>query len=130
MVFLWIVSILARSVHYYAGIRWHRVTESDSFQVSLFIFWALYGILHIVMGHRMKKRAPWKAGAVLVAVDIAKLIILDMRDIGAIPRILSFFAAGIVLLFIGWAAPLPPVTAAESRKNTNETTNTPGDKDK
>ena len=108
MVFFWIVSILARSIHYYAGISWRRVSVSDAFQLSLFIFWALYGIFHIILGHRKKMRLPWIAGAILVALDIAKLILLDMRDIGAVPRILSFFAAGLVLLFIGWAAPLPP----------------------
>ena len=114
MVFLWITSILARSIHFYAGIPWHMVSSSDAFNVGLFIFWALYGILHIITGHRKKSRPPWIAGAILVVADIAKLILLDMRDIGAIPRILSFFAAGIVLLFIGWAAPLPPAAKTSS----------------
>ena len=108
LAFAWIVSILARSVHYYAAVPWHRVASSDIFQFCLFIFWALYGILHIVIGHRKGRRVPWIAGTVLVAVDIAKLILLDMREISTIPRILSFFAAGLVLLFIGWVAPLPP----------------------
>ena len=108
MIFFWIVSILARCIHFYTGIAWYKVPDSDGFQLCLFIFWALYGILHIILGHRMKKRVPWIAGAVLVSADIAKLILFDMSDIGAVPRILSFFAAGIVLLFIGWAAPLPP----------------------
>ena len=111
MVFFWIVSILARSVHYYAGIPWRRVSSSDAFQLSLFIFWALYGIFHIILGHRKKQRLPWVAGAILVVMDIAKLILFDMNGIGAVPRILSFFAAGLVLLFIGWAAPLPPAAA-------------------
>ena len=108
MVFFWVVSILARSVYHYAGVSWRRVAGSDIFQLCLFIFWALYGILHIITGHRLKKRAPWIAGALLVTVDIIKLILLDLREFGAIPRILSFFAAGLMLLFIGWAAPLPP----------------------
>lgn len=108
LIFFWIVSILVRSVHYYAGIYWSGVPGSDEFQFCLFIFWAFYGIFHIILGHRKKLRTPWIAGTVLVGADIAKLILFDMRDIGAIPRILSFFAAGLVLLFIGWAAPLPP----------------------
>jgi len=109
LVFLWIVSILARSVHNFAGLPWRRVPASDIFQLCLFVFWALYGILHIVTGHRKKSRVLWIAGAVLVTADIAKLILFDMRGIGAVPRILSFFGAGLVLLFIGWAAPLPPI---------------------
>jgi hypothetical protein len=108
MAFLWVVSILARSVHNFVDLPWRRVFVSDEFQLCLLVFWALYGILHIVTGHRKKSRALWIAGAILVTADIAKLILFDMRGIGAVPRILSFFGAGLVLLFIGWAAPLPP----------------------
>jgi len=112
-VFIWIVSILARSVHNFADLSWRALPASDEFQLCLLVFWALYGILHIVTGHRKKNRALWIAGAVLITADIAKLILFDMRGIGAVPRILSFFGAGFVLLFIGWAAPLPPPVAEE-----------------
>jgi uncharacterized membrane protein len=108
LAFFWVMSILARSVHFYAGVRWRNVIGSDEFQLCLFIFWVLYGILHIILGHRKKLRAPWIAGTILIAVDIAKLVLFDMRGASTVPRILSFFAAGLVLLFIGWAAPLPP----------------------
>ena len=119
LVFFWITAILARNVHYFSPIYWRMVGASSIFQLCLFVFWALYGILHIILGHRAKKRIPWIAGAVLVSVDIAKLILLDMKDFGAIPRILSFFTAGLVLLFIGWAAPLPPsVTGQIQEKKT------------
>jgi len=121
LVFFWIISILARSVYYYSGISWRRVFGSDVFQLCLFVFWALYGILHIIFGNRMKTRIPWIAGAILVTVDIAKLILLDMREISAVRRILSFFVAGLVLLFIGWAAPLPPPHPPELRNDTNTT---------
>jgi uncharacterized membrane protein len=40
-----------------------------------------------------------------------------MREIGTIPRIISFFGAGIVLLFIGWAAPLPPPAGIAAKEN-------------
>jgi uncharacterized membrane protein len=108
MIFLWIVSILARSMHFYAAIPWRNVIGSDAFHICLFIFWAIYGVFHVVLAHKKKRRGFWIAGAILVAVDIAKLILFDMRGIGPVPRILSFFAAGLILLFIGWAAPLPP----------------------
>jgi uncharacterized membrane protein len=45
---------------------------------------------------------------VLTLADIAKLILLDMANTGTLARIASFFIAGLILLFIGWAAPLPP----------------------
>jgi hypothetical protein len=108
MAFLWIASILARSVHNFAALPWRNVPASNEFQLCLFVFWALYGIFHIAAGRRKKSRALWISGAILVTADIAKLVLFDMRGIGAVPRILSFFGAGLVLLFIGWAAPLPP----------------------
>ncbi|MCL2129927.1 MAG: DUF2339 domain-containing protein, partial [Treponema sp.] len=120
LTFLWIISILARSLHFFAGIRWDEVASSGGFQLCLFVFWALYGILHIVLGHKKKKRIPWIAGAILVAIDIIKLILFDMRDINTVPRILSFFAAGLVLLFIGWAAPLPPPHLSTKEKVNEE----------
>jgi uncharacterized membrane protein len=50
--------------------------------------------------------------------DIGKLLLFDMADIGVPYRILSFFIAGLILLFIGWAAPLPP--AGEERTGQEE----------
>jgi len=46
-------------------------------------------------------------------VDIAKLLVLDLANSGTVTRIVSFFIAGIVLLFIGWRSPLPPKRKSE-----------------
>jgi uncharacterized membrane protein len=37
-----------------------------------------------------------------------------MAGISVPYRILSFFIAGLILLFIGWAAPLPPARQKET----------------
>jgi uncharacterized membrane protein len=107
-VFLWITGIIARSVHFYADISMNLVSRSSEFHLGIFIFWALYGILHIIAGNKIKSRPVWIAGTVLTIVDVAKLLLLDLADSGTVTRIVSFFIAGIVLLFIGWRAPLPP----------------------
>ncbi|MDR3342868.1 MAG: DUF2339 domain-containing protein [Treponema sp.] len=114
MVFLWITAIIARSIHFYGDLPLSRVLESGAFHLCLFIFWAVYGIAHIIAGHRLALRPIWIAGAVLTVTDIAKLLLFDLADTGAVTRILSFFIAGLILLFIGWAAPLPPATPKES----------------
>jgi uncharacterized membrane protein len=49
--------------------------------------------------------------------DIGKFIILDLAEAGAVIRIISFFIAGLALLFIGWAAPLPPASSGEGYEN-------------
>jgi uncharacterized membrane protein len=113
MIFLFAVAVIARSVYFYGGVPYHRVFESDLFHLCLFILWAVYGIGHIIGGNRLSLRKVWIAGAVLMAADIAKLLILDLAGTGAVTRIVSFFIAGLLLLFIGWAAPLPPHAGKE-----------------
>jgi uncharacterized membrane protein len=120
MIFLWIMAIIARSCHFYQGIPLSLVPASPEFHRCLFIFWALYGIAHIIGGHKRAQRPIWIAGAVLTVTDIGKLLIFDLADTGALPRIVSFFIAGLILLFIGWAAPLPPVLKAKPEHQEEE----------
>jgi hypothetical protein len=119
-VFVWFIAILARSVHFYGAVPFRGVLGADAFHLSLFIFCALYGIAHIIGGRRLPRRGIWIAGAMLTAADIAKLLLFDMAGAGVPYRILSFFIAGFILLFIGWAAPLPPVRQAEVRPGEKE----------
>jgi uncharacterized membrane protein len=107
-VFLFTIALTARSVHFYGHIPYSRIFDADVFHLCLFILWAVYGIGHIIGGFKLSLRKVWIAGAVLTVADIAKLLILDLAGTGAITRIVSFFIAGLLLLFIGWAAPLPP----------------------
>ena len=112
-VFLWVTAIIARSVHVYADVPMSYIPQSSAFHLGIFIFWALYGIAHIITGSRIKSRPVWIAGAILTIIDVAKLLFLDLADTGTLTRILSFFIAGLALLFIGWASPLPPERIAE-----------------
>jgi uncharacterized membrane protein len=109
--FCFLTALTARALHFYGAIPYSRIADSEVFHLCLFILWALYGIAHIIGGSKKMSRGFWIAGAALIVADIAKLLILDMADSGAIPRIVSFFIAGLVLLFIGWVAPLPPAPA-------------------
>jgi uncharacterized membrane protein len=108
MIFLFAIAVTARSVHFYGDVPYRRVFNSDVFHLCLFILWAVYGIGHIIWGNRLSLRKLWIAGAILTVADIAKLLILDLAGTGALTRIVSFFIAGLLLLFIGWIAPLPP----------------------
>jgi hypothetical protein len=119
-VFLFLIAVTGRSVHFYGGVPYYRLFTSDAFQLCLFILWAVYGIAHIIGGHKRSLRQVWIAGAVLMVVDIAKLLLLDMAESGIVPRIVSFFIAGVLLLFIGWAAPLPPAAGKAPAPDTGE----------
>ena len=116
MSFLWLTAIVARFSHYFLDIPYYRVFDSGKYHLMLLIFWGLYGIAHILAGYRMKLRKIWIAGAVLTVIDIIKLLIIDLAHTGTITRIVSFFIAGLLLLFIGWVAPLPPISADGSRQ--------------
>ena len=113
MVFIWITAMLARIVHFFGGIPYRNTISTDAWRFSLFVFWALWGIGHIIAGHRFALRPMWIAGAILTAADLVKLLLLDLANTGMPVRIASFFIGGLVLLFIGWAAPLPPALKRE-----------------
>jgi hypothetical protein len=111
LVFVFTIAALARAVSFYGKIQWAYVGASDIFHLCLFILWAVYGIAHIIAGSRLAERRVWLAGAILTVADVAKLLLFDLADSGAVTRIISFFAAGLFLIFIGWIAPLPPAAA-------------------
>jgi len=39
---------------------------------------------------------------------VAKLLLVDLSNVGAIARVISFIGAGLMMLLIGYIAPLPP----------------------
>ena len=59
-------------------------------------------------GKRYRVRPLWFIGAGLLAVDILKLLAIDLRNSATIIRICAFLLLGGFFLLIGWVAPLPP----------------------
>jgi uncharacterized membrane protein len=55
-----------------------------------------------------EQRQVWFAGAGLLALVVIKLFMIDLAGTGAIGRIVSFLVAGLLMLIIGYFAPLPP----------------------
>jgi uncharacterized membrane protein len=62
----------------------------------------------MVVAHRMATRTGWIAGATLLAVVVVKLFAVDLSRVGGIERIVSFIGVGLLLLLIGYLAPVPP----------------------
>ena len=59
--------------------------------------------------YRERIPTPWAVLAgILLGVVVVKLFIFDLARISGVERIVSFIAVGILLLVIGYIAPVPP----------------------
>jgi uncharacterized membrane protein len=108
--FLWVNSIVLRSVHHWAGVRFtaHELFNSIVVQAAFSLLWTLTAMVMMVAGTRQLERNPWFAGAALLAVVVGKLFLLDLANSGTVARIVSFLGVGILLMIIGYVAPVPP----------------------
>ena len=85
------------------------------FWVASFKFCSLKKVIALALmlfATRRAVRTVWFTGAVLMAVVVAKLFLIDLSNIGGIERIVSFIGVGILMLVIGYVAPLPPKSPA------------------
>jgi uncharacterized membrane protein len=99
-----------RACHHLAGVPWQgsALFASTLTQASLSVAWALLGVALMVLGHRRLHRVVWGAGAGLLAVVVLKLFFIELADHGGLYRIVSFIVVGLLLLLVGYFAPVPP----------------------
>ena len=62
----------------------------------------------MIGGHLRKRREVWLVGAALIALVVAKLVFVELSNRGGLARIVSFIGVGVLLLVVGYFAPLPP----------------------
>ncbi|MBM0104079.1 DUF2339 domain-containing protein [Steroidobacter sp. S1-65] len=110
IVFIWLNAALIRTLHHNFGapVTWHGMYHSTLVQASLSIFWGLLGFTAMTLAARQRWRYVWLVGAALMIVVVAKLLLVDLSNIGTIARITSFLTVGVLLLVTGYLAPLPP----------------------
>lgn len=102
--------VVARSVHHFAGVPFEleRLAQSDVFQAAISIVWGGVALAGMVAGASRRVRAIWMGGAVLMGIVVAKLLIVDLGNTGTVERVISFLGVGILLLVVGYFAPVPP----------------------
>jgi uncharacterized membrane protein len=109
LAFAWITSVVLHAVHHWGGVAWNDGLLSSSLaQTSLTVVWSVLGVIGWVLGSRRGQRMLWLAGAVLMGVVLAKLVLVDRQHLGNLLGIGSFIAYGLLCTVVGYLAPAPP----------------------
>lgn len=104
-----------RAAHHWGDVPWSASMFSTGLvQTTLTVLWSVIGMAAWVAGSRGQRRVLWQAGAVLMAVVLAKLVLVDRQYLGNLLGIGSFIAFGLLCTAVGYLAPVPP-RGAEAR---------------
>ncbi|WP_434678454.1 DUF2339 domain-containing protein [Pseudomonas sp. R1-18] len=108
--FALVTATVMRTAHHWSDVPWQLddLLASMRVQASLSIVWTLMALALMIGGHLRMRREVWIAGAALIGVVVAKLFFVELSDRGSMARIVSFIGVGILLLVVGYFAPLPP----------------------
>jgi uncharacterized membrane protein len=106
----WFSALVCRALSRYADIPFQpqALWQSSLVQASLSLVWALVALILMLLAQRQRQRGVWIAGALLVVAVVGKLFLVELADSGSLARILSFIGVGLLLLVVGYFAPLPP----------------------
>ncbi len=116
--FIWLNAMLVRGFHHYAGVPYRFDAWSDSLavQTGITLLWTVTALVLMWLAARRAalvpalsgaSRAAWTVGAGLLAAVVLKLLIVDLSGTGTVTRIVSFIGVGVLMLVIGYVAPLP-----------------------
>jgi len=100
---------VCRFAHAWADVPFdpYSMAYSMGVQTGWSIVWALVALVLMIGGSIRKNRMLWLTGAALTAVVLLKLFFVELRDHGGLARIVSFVGVGVLLLIIGYFAPMP-----------------------
>lgn len=110
LLLFWVTFATLRTLHHFADVPWTAgaMWASRIVQATLSLVWSVFALAAMVVANRRRYRAAWVAGAALLAVVVAKLFFVDLSQVGGVERIVSFMGVGVLLLIIGYVAPVPP----------------------
>ncbi len=106
-----------RAVHFLAGVPWNADSLAESLLVQsvLSLLWTATAMALMVFAHQRTMRGLWVVGAALLGAVVVKLFFVDLSGQGTIERIVSFVGVGVLILIIGYLAPVPPSAAQPAR---------------
>lgn len=111
--FIVVNTVWLRFAHHFRGIEWSSGALAESFfvQAGYSVLWTLLGVAAMFIGHRKGARVIWQAGAMLLALTVVKLLVVDLANSGGGERIVAFIGVGVLMVAVGYFAPLPPARA-------------------
>ncbi len=114
LAFVAINTVWLRVAHHFANVAWNANDLFNSFlvQTGYAILWTVMAVVLMVLAHRRAQRALWMVGAALLALTVAKLFFVDLSNAGGTERIVAFIVVGVMMLIVGYVAPLPPTKRA------------------
>ncbi|GAB2593119.1 DUF2339 domain-containing protein [Ramlibacter solisilvae] len=110
LAFIAVNTVWLRIAHHFAGVAWDAQALFDSFlvQAGYSILWTLIAVVLMVGAHRRALRPAWMLGAGLLALTVFKLFVIDLSNRIGSERIVVFIAVGLLMLVVGYFAPMPP----------------------
>ncbi|PXX98138.1 DUF2339 domain-containing protein [Halomonas sp. LBP4] len=107
--FVLLTVTVLRGLHLRADVVWSpAMLASGLVQTGLTLLWSLLGVAGWIVGSRRGQRQVWLAAAVLMAVVLAKLVLVDRVHLGNLLGIVSFIGYGLLCIGVGYVAPAPP----------------------
>ncbi|VVQ07739.1 hypothetical protein PS914_04774 [Pseudomonas fluorescens] len=108
--FAFFTALVMRTAHHWGDMPFEldALLESMRVQAGLSIVWTLIALSLMIGGHLRHRREVWLIGAALIGVVVAKLFFVELSNRGGLARIVSFIGVGVLLLVVGYFAPLPP----------------------
>ena len=111
--FAFFTALVMRTAHHWGGVPFEldALLGSMLVQAGLSIVWTLMALSLMIGGHMRHRREVWLIGAALIGLVVIKLFFVELSNRGGLARIVSFIGVGVLLLVVGYFAPLPPKRA-------------------
>ena len=115
LVLWWVNGALLRALALVGAVSWSRdaLWASTFMQTSMALAWTAGALASMWMAARSARRPAWFAGAVALAIVVLKLFVVDSARGGGLARAVAFIGVALLILLIGYVAPLPPRAAVK-----------------
>jgi len=115
--FIVLNTVWLRAAHHLFSVPWDAGALFSSFivQAGYSILWTLLALVLMLGALPSQQRKLWLLGAALLGATVLKLFVVDLSNRDGTERIFVFIAVGVLMLVVGYFAPLPPAGRSPTR---------------